>query len=616
MTQNIAKPNQNIQAAPRRHEDTEAMTTKSAHPTPSISSAEVTDLGTSESGGSTPTTPMADLRRSFAPETDPRPATASAGHVIVQSLASHGVKRTYVVPGESFLEVLDGLHQSDIETIVCRHEGGAAYMAEADGKMTQVPGIAMVTRGPGAANAHVGLHTAWQDSTPMVLFVGLIPFTHRDREAFQEFDIKAWFDTGAKRVMVLDHPERASEIVAEAMFAATNGRPGPVVVGLPEDIIREHVPNTIHPPIPVATGGMTVADSAAIAEALAASSKPLFVTGGNDWTQHGADQLTQWLEKHHIPAAAEWRTEGTVPFDSPSYVGPIGYGRPRPTYDLLDETDLLIFVGTVPGDVITDGFVCRQDWTKKNFLVTIDPSLRGRSGPVSYQIVAKPDVFVRDLTKIDLPVKEEWKFWTARMRGEQEKFATLPPATPSDGKASMDTLMANLVPALADDAMVTFGAGEHTNWAHRYFPTRRYASMISARNGSMGYSIPSAIAASLAHPERRVVTIAGDGEFLMNGQELATAAQYGATPLVVVMDNQEYGTIRTHQERHYPDRVSGTQLKNPDFALMAQAFGGYGVRVEQDADVPQALQSALKAIDEDKVFALIHIIVEQRVKAY
>jgi acetolactate synthase-1/2/3 large subunit len=542
--------------------------------------------------------------------------TKSAGHVVVDSLVAHGVERTYVVPGESFLEVLDGLHSSSIKTVVCRHEGGAAYMAEADGKMNKVPGVAMVTRGPGAANAHVGLHTAWQDSTPMVLFVGLIPFGHREREAFQEFDIKAWFDTCAKRVIVLDHAERASEIVAEAMFAARSGRPGPVVVGLPEDIIRQQIAPSLHPAIPVAAGGMTTSDSRELAAALMNSTKPLFVTGGNDWSQTAADQLTVWLEKHNIPAAAEWRTQGTVSFDSPSYVGPIGYGRPRPTYDLLEETDLLVFVGTVPGDVVTNGFVCRQDWNKKNFLATIDPALRGRSGPVSWQIVAKPDTFVRDLMEIELPRREDWKTWTNRMRGEQMAFASLPSARPRPGRARMDTLMANLVPRLPDDAMVTFGAGEHTNWAHRYFPTRRYASMLSARNGSMGYSIPAAVAASLANPGRSIVTIAGDGEFLMNGQELATAAQYGATPLVVVMDNQEYGTIRTHQERHYPGRVSGTQLKNPDFALMARSFGGFGVRIEEDKDVPAAVQAAHHATTHEKVFALIHIVVDQRVKAY
>ncbi|NKX50746.1 acetolactate synthase, partial [Arthrobacter deserti] len=540
----------------------------------------------------------------------------SAGHVIVDSLAAHGVERAYVVPGESFLDVLDGLHNSPIETIVCRHEGGAAYMAEADGKLHRRPGVAMVTRGPGAANAHVGLHTAWQDSTPMVLFVGLIPFEHRDREAFQEFDIKAWFDTGAKRVMVLDHPERAPEIVAEAMFAATSGRPGPVVVGLPEDIIRVMIDATLHPVIPVAQGGMTVSDWKALKAALLEAEKPLFVLGGNDWTAEGAAALASWLEGHRIAAAVEWRCEGTISFDSPSYVGPIGYGRPKPTYDLLEETDLLVFVGTVPGDVITDGFLVRQDWAKKNFLVTIDPSLRGRSGPVSYQIVAKPDVFVRDLVMMELPVRDQWRAFTERMRTEQEKFAALPTAEPAPGPARMDTLMANLVPALPAVAMVTLGAGEHTHWAHRYFPTRTYASMISARNGSMGYSVPSAVAASLAYPDRTVVTIAGEGEFLMNGQELAPPAQYGATPLVIVMGNGEYGTIRTHQQRHYPHRVSGTQLKNPDFALMARAFGGFGVRVETDAGVPPAVTAALAAIEQEGTFALIHLIVEQRVKAY
>ncbi|MEX5304692.1 thiamine pyrophosphate-binding protein [Kocuria sp. CPCC 205258] len=551
-------------------------------------------------------------------------ARKSAGHVIVDTLVAHGVQRTYVVPGESYLDVLDGLHHSSIETVVCRHEGGAAYMAEADGKMGPVPGVAMVTRGPGAANAHVGLHTSWQDSTPMVLFVGLIPFEHRDREAFQEFDPHAWFDSGAKRVMVLDHAERASEIVAEAMFAANSGRPGPVVVGLPEDIIKAEIDATLHPPIPVAHGGMTVNDWKALRDALEGADKPLFVTGGNDWTTAGAEGLTKWLEEHHLPAAAEWRTQGTVPFDSDSYVGPIGYGRPKVTFEMLEQTDLLVFVGTVPGDVITNGFLVRQDWKKKNFLVTIDPSLRGRSGAVSYQIVAKPDVFVRDLVRIDLPVKEVWKEWTAGLRAQQVEFCTLAPRTAQvrteagaeAGPARMDTMMAHLVATLPTNAMCTFGAGEHTNFAHRYFPTRGYASMISARNGSMGYSVPSAVAASLRYPGRRVVTIAGDGEFLMNGQELATAAQYGATPLVIVMDNQEYGTIRTHQERDYPDRVSGTQLKNPDFALMAQAFGGFGVRVETDAQIPAALQAALRAIDEEGRFALIHLIVEQRVKAY
>lgn len=545
-----------------------------------------------------------------------RAGRKSAGHVIVDSLEAHGVERVHIVPGESFLDVLDGLHDSTIETIVCRHEGGAAYMAEADGKLLQIPGVAMVTRGPGAANAHVGLHTAWQDSTAMVLFVGLIPFEHREKEAFQEFDPKSWFAQGAKRVMVLDHPARASEIVAEAMFAASAGRPGPVVVGLPEDIIKQEIDATIHPYIPVAGGGMTVSDWKSLKSSLLESEKPLFVFGGNDWTHEAAAKFTTWLEEHSLPAAAEWRCEGTVPFDSPSYVGPLGYGRPKFSNALLESTDLIVFVGTVPGDVITSGFTGRQNWDQRNFIVTIDPDLRGRSGPLSHQIVAKPGKFVDDLVRMDLEVKDSWREWTQSLRRDQEQFAALPPAEPGDGIATMRTVMANLVPLLPRDAMVTFGAGEHTNWAHRYFPTRGYASMISARNGSMGYSVPSAVAASLQYPGRMVVSIAGDGEFLMNGQELATATQYGATPLIVVVDNEEYGTIRTHQERDYPNRVSGTQLQNPDFAKLAEAYGGVGIRVERDAEVPDAVRRAVETVQAGEQFALLHVLVEQRTKAF
>lgn len=547
------------------------------------------------------------------PETTTATTTETAGHAIVRTLEEHGIPRAYVVPGESYLEVLDGLHESSIETIITRQEGGAAYMADAEGKLTDLPGIVMVTRGPGAANALVGLHTAWQDSTPLVLFIGLIPKEHRQREAFQEFDIHGWFEKGAKRVFVLDSADRASEITAEAIFAARSGRPGPVVVGLPEDIIREQVAINPHPPIPVASGGISRADAVALTDALAEAKKPLFVTGGSDWTPESSRLLTGWLERQGIAAAAEWRTEGVVGYDSPSYVGPIGYGRPKPTYDLFEETDLVVFVGTLPGDVLTS-YIARQGWDSKNFIVSMDALMRGRSGAVSHQIVSKPAAFVRDLVSLDIEPKPEWAAWTALMRAQQEEFAALPePGTA--GPARMDSLMAHLVPQLDDDALITLGAGEHTNWAHRYFPVRRYPAMVSAGNGSMGYSIPSAVAASLDFPHRQVVTIAGDGEFLMNGQELATARQYGANPLVVIMDNAEYGTIRTHQERHHPGRVSGTQLVNPDFAAMAAAFGGFGIRVEDESQIAQGVADALAATREGR-FALIHLIVEQRAQAY
>lgn len=553
------------------------------------------------------------------PAPEPAPArtdTETAGHAIVRVLGEHGIQRAFVVPGESYLEVLDGLHDSSIETVVCRHEGGAAYMAEAEGKIGPLPGVAMVTRGPGAANALVGVHTAWQDSTPMVLFIGLIPLAHRHKEAFQEFDVQGWFAAGAKSVVVLDVAERAQEVVADALFLARAGRPGPVIIGLPEDVIRQSIERRPQPQLPVADGGMTANDLGALRDALQEAEKPLFVTGGSDWDADAAQRLTRWLERHRLPAVAEWRTEGIVPFDSPSYAGPIGYGRPKPTLDVLEECDLLVFVGTLPGDVITDGFLVRQGWQRRNFLVSIDPTLRGRSGAVSHHILARPSAFVRDLEQIELAADARRAQWTTRLREQQSAFSALPDREPGDGRASMATVMAHLVPELDEHALVTFGAGEHTNWAHRYFPTRSYPSMVSCGNGSMGYSIPSAVAASLRFPEREVVSIAGDGEFLMNGQELATAKQVGATPLVILVDNQEYGTIRTHQERRHPGRVSGTQLENPDFAMLARAYGGHGIRVETDREVPGAVAAALELWRERDRFVLLHVITEQRAQAY
>jgi acetolactate synthase-1/2/3 large subunit len=539
---------------------------------------------------------------------NPEPAV-SAGHTIVRSLVAHGVQRVYCVPGESYLDVLDGLHDSPIATVVCRHEGGAAYMAEAEGKMSAVPGVAMVTRGPGAANAFVAVHTAWQDATPMVLFVGLIPVGDRDRESFQEFDIRAWFGTSAKRVLVLDEPERASEIVAEAFFAARSGRPGPVVVGLPEDVITQPGPSQTHPVLPIALGGTSAEDADVITDALARSDRPLFITGGNDWTPQATARLTTWLEQHHIPAASDWRANGVVSWDSPAYVGSFGYGRDDTVARMLEEADLVVTVGTVLGDVLTDGYRLRQGLDANNIVVSMDTSLRGRSGALTHQVVAKPAAFIAEISHLDVPVRDAWRPWTEPGRAAQERYALLPGGGLSDGPVSMDTVMAHLVPDLPPDAVVTFGAGNHSGWAHRYFPTRTYASMLSTRNGSMGYSIPSAVAASLAAPGRRIVSVVGDGEFMMNGNELATARQYGATPLVLIMDNGQYGTIRAHQEQHYPGRISGTQLNNPDFAVIAQGCGAHGERVTRDRDVPAALKRALAAVDGGRP-AVLHLVVD------
>jgi len=538
-----------------------------------------------------------------------------AGQAIVDSLALHGVKRVFSVPGESYLAVLDGLHGADIENVVTRQEGGAAYMAEAHGKFTGEPGVALVTRGPGAANAYVALHSAWQDGTPMVLFVGLIPVADRMRESFQEFDPNAWFGTQTKRVFVLDEASRASEVVAEAFFAAKSGRPGPVVVGLPEDVITHRFTGSLHRPIKVSEGAVSAAQLDSLATALRGAEKPLIFVGGQRWTPEAAADITGFAEANNIPVVHDWHASDRIPASSPVNVGELGYGREAKPGEMFAEADVLVSVGTVPTDVPTDGYTLRQNPDAVNFLVTIDTSLRGRSGAVTEHIVATPVAFAEAVAGLDLGRAADWDGWRAAGRAAREAFTALPeysalPVT-REGTAHMSVVVAELAKRLPADAVTTMGAGNHCGWAMRYLPTNRYPAQLGTRNGSMGYSIPAAVAASLESPERPIVAVCGDGEFLMNGQELATAVQAGAPLLAVVMDNGQFGTIRLHQESHFPGRVSGTQLSNPDFAAFARAFGGHGETVTGDDQAADAVERALKAVLGDRKPAVIHVVVDQ-----
>lgn len=540
-----------------------------------------------------------------------------AGQAIVDSLALHGVNRVFAVPGESYLAVLDGLHGASIETVVCRQEGGAAYMAEAHGKFTGEPGVAMVTRGPGAANAYVAVHSAWQDGTPMVLFIGLIPTADRMRESFQEFDPNAWFGSQTKRVFVLDQAERASEIVAEAFFAAKSGRPGPVVVGLPEDVITHAFTGPLHRPIPVAEGGVSPGELERVTSALAGAAKPLIFIGGQRWTPQSAAAVTRFAETNGIPVIQDWHAADRIPFDSQANAGWLGYGRTETAASMFEEADVLLAIGAVPTDVPTDGFTLRQSPDAVNILVNIDTALRGRSGAVASHIVASPVAFAQAVDGLDLGRASEWEPWCTAGRRGQVTLSTLPdpgslPPT-REGTAHMSVVVSELVQRLPRDVVSTFGAGNHCAWAQYYIPTNEYPSQLGTRNGSMGYSIPSAIAAVLESPERLAVAICGDGEFLMNGQEFATAGQYGAPLLAIVMDNGQYGTIRSHQEAHFPGRVSGTQLSNPDFAAYARAFGGHGETVTADDQAAGAVERALKAVKEQGRPALIHVITDQRI---
>ncbi|MDK8613298.1 thiamine pyrophosphate-binding protein [Corynebacterium pseudodiphtheriticum] len=565
----------------------------------------------------------------------------SVGHVgtaIARSLELHDVPRIFQVPGESFLPVLDGLYESSIDTVVCRQEGGACYMAEAHGKATGQPGVAMVTRGPGAANAFVGIHTAWQDATPLVLFVGLVPTSDRDRESFQEFDIKAWFGTQAKRVYVLDDASRASRVVAEAFHLATQGRPGPVIIGLPEDVLHQEFTGDLCNPLPASHGAFSDADLDYLASELRTAEKPLIFAGGAHWTPETSAAVQKFAEQQQIPVVHDWRASDRTAFSSPANAGWLGYGRNDAAAELLCEADLVVELGAVLTDVPTDGYTLRQNLDAKNIVINTDTTLLGNSAAVSHHILASPQAFAQvteELAKrigseervsagseantgtsasTDAAISATQHEWFTAAHREHLAFSHVGkpedwPAT-AQGTAHMAAIMAAIQEQAPHDALYTFGAGNHCLWAQRYLRTETYPSQLSVRNGSMGYSIPSAVAASLQFPERTVITIAGDGEYLMNGQELATAVQAGGAFLVVVMSNAEFGTIRTHQLNHYPRRVSGTQLANPDFAAAAVAFGAHGETITSDQDATSAVKRALAAVREGKP-ALINVITDQ-----
>lgn len=475
------------------------------------------------------------------------------GTAIAESLAAHGTSRAFLVPGESFLPVLDGLYNSPVEAIVSRQEGGASYMAEAYGKATGEPGVAMVTRGPGASNAFVGVHTGWQDGTPMVIFVGLIPFSDRDRESFQEFDPKAWFGTQAKQVFVLDDPTRASRVVAEAFFQAKQGRPGPVIVGLPEDVLYQDFAGEIEEPIPVTEGAVSAADAAYVSEKLAAAKKPLIFAGGGRWTPESARAIEKFAEINQIPVVHDFRASDRISFSSPANAGWLGYGRNEHAAELLSEADVLLEVGALLTDVPSDGYTLRQDPHAENIVVNIDTGLRGHSGAISRHILASPVALAEALDNINTgEISSAQSEWFKNARRAHQEFSTIPSESDwratSAGTAHMEAVIKALQDQLPEEAIFTFGAGNHCIWAQQFLPTQHYPSQLAARNGSMGYSVPGAVSAKLQFPERPVVAIAGDGEYLMNGQELATAVQFGAPFLTVIMTNGEFGTIRDHQK--------------------------------------------------------------------
>ncbi|GAA1367286.1 thiamine pyrophosphate-binding protein [Arthrobacter rhombi] len=535
--------------------------------------------------------------------------STSAGHLIVRQLEAHGVKRVYSVPGESFLDVLDGLHDSPITTVVARHEGGAGFMALAEARLTGLPGIAMVTRGPGAANAMISVHTAWQDATALVLFVGLIPVADRGRDSFQEFSLDGWFGTTAKRVMVLDDEHRAAELVAEAMHAASSGRPGPVVIGLPEDVLVRMTDSGPVPPRPVPAPVPGAAAVDELASRLAGADRPLIVAGGDGWGEavngrNAGATLAAWAEAAHVPVAADWRAYDAVPHTSSAWAGYLGYYRSDALAERTAEADLLVFVGCGRSDVPSDGYT--RGLEASTVVVLADPNAATHAGRIDQQIVATPASVAAALPDADAARGNRGAGWMQALAAEQHTFATPAAENPATG-VDLSVAFGLLEEKLPANRIATYGAGNATLWGHRYLTHAGPGTLVGPRNGAMGVSVPAAVAASLIHPDRVAVAVCGDGDFLMNGQELAVAKAHGTAPLVIVVDNGVFATIVQHQEKHYPGRPSGTAMANPEFAALMETFGGHGEDVRTTADVSAAIDRALEAVTVRKVPALLHL---------
>ena len=511
------------------------------------------------------------------------------GQILVDQLVANGVERVFSVPGESFLAVLDGLHGSGIANIVCRHEGGAAMMAEAHGKLTGRPGIAFVTRGPGATNASAGVHVARQDSTPMILFVGQIARADRDRDAFQEVDYRAMFGPLAKWVAQIDQTERIPEYLSRAFHLAVSGRPGPVVLALPEDMLaaRAEVPDL--PPSAPPLRAVAPGSVAAIAAALATADRPLVVPGGSLWSQAAADDLGRFAAAWGLPVAVPFRRQGHLDNAHPNYVGDLGVGMNPALGEALARADCILSLGARLGDTLTRGFELMDPVRPHARVIHVHPS------PDELGHLWRPDPgLVADTREVvaalaGLAPARRWDDWTRGLRAALEDWQR---PQPTPGALRMENVVRWLSDNLPPEAIVTNGAGNYAAFIHRYYRYRRFTSQLAPTSGSMGYGLPAAIAARLHDPSRPVVCIAGDGCIQMTLNELSTAAQHGVAVIVLVANNGRYGTIRMHQERSYPGRVSGTDLANPDFAALARAYGGHGERVERDEDFAPAFRRA------------------------
>jgi acetolactate synthase I/II/III large subunit len=528
--------------------------------------------------------------------------SASAARRLIETLVVNGVTHVFCVPGESYLAVLDALvdFQDRIQVITCRHEAGAANMAVAYAKLTRRPGVCFVTRGPGATHASIGIHTAQQDSAPVIMFVGQVARADRGREGFQELDYGAVFGTMTKLALEISDPTRMVEIVTRAFATSTQGRHGPVVIALPEDMLSEEAGPRVPAVVQSEPASLASSTIAAIRARLEKAERPLLILGGTGWSDESLCKVAQWAERLDLPVALSWRRKDLISNDHPCYVGDLSI-RPSPGLnERIKDADLLLAIGSRMGDIPTMGYtlISPADAASKLIHVHPDPEELNHVWQASLSAVAGEANAALALSELD--VSRKWSQWRASARADYER--SLEPVT-TIGAVNLSKIFQHMAQVLPPEAVLCNGAGNYAAWPNRFYRYRQPCTQLAPTSGAMGFGFPAGIAAKLVHPDRDVIALAGDGCFLMTGQELATAVQYNVRLVTMVIDNSAYGTIRMYQEREYPKRVMATQLRNPDFAAYARSFGAWGATVERTEDFAAVFEQARNS----EVPALIHI---------
>ncbi len=516
----------------------------------------------------------------------------TAAEILVDQLIANGVRHVFCVPGESYLAVLDALHDREMTVTVCRQEGGAAMMAEAVGKATGRPGICFVTRGPGATNASPGIHIAQQDSTPLIMFAGQVARDLKGREALQELDFRAAFGGMAKWVTEIDDAARVPEIVSRAFYTATSGRPGPVVIALPEDMLREHVVAHEPPPCEPVETSPGAAEMRQLETLLRAAARPFVIVGGSRWSVPARAAMQRFAQRFAVPVATSYRRAPLFDPLHACYAGDLGIGPNPKLVARIKEADLVVLVGGRLGELASQGYTLLDIPGPQTKLVHVHPGAEelGRLYRPLLAIHASPSRFAEAAEAMQPPDPIPWRERSDTAHADYLAWTEVPTEQP--GGVNLGAVMVWLRENLPDDTILCNGAGNYAAWIHRFYRFRRFATHIAPTSASMGYGMPAAVAMKRLYPERMVLSVNGDGDFLMNGQEFATAVQYELPIVVIVCDNGIYGTIRMHQEREYPGRVSATALRNPDFAAYARAFGGFGITVERTQDFPAAFAAA------------------------